>query len=150
VVAKRARQDPDVRHRIEHDGRAPARARQVVTDLLGDPDDVIGDDVRLATSELVTNVVNHTANGGELRVWDPQPDVPLHLEVEDTDTHIPAIPTDPPEAGGRGLAIVQSVAEDWGIEQLPEGKVVWAEFDRNRRTDGGAPDRPPDATTDDS
>ena len=32
------------------------------------PDDPIADDVRLAASGLVTNVVRHTADGGELRV----------------------------------------------------------------------------------
>jgi hypothetical protein len=33
------------------------------------------------------------------------------------------------------LAIVDQVADDWGVEPQSPGKVVWAEFDRNRRAD---------------
>ncbi len=150
MVGKRKGRDPDIRHQIEHDPLAPRRAREIVTELLSDPDDLIADDVRLATSELVANVVSHTVDGGELRVWDPQPDVPLHLEVEDTDTHVPAIPVEPLQHGGRGLAIVQAVAEEWGVEMLPGGKVVWADFDRSQRAGADANDRPTGATTDDS
>jgi hypothetical protein len=28
--------------------------------------------------------------------------------------------------GGRGLLLVQSVAERWGTSALPDGKLVWA------------------------
>jgi anti-sigma regulatory factor (Ser/Thr protein kinase) len=104
--------------------------------LLNVPDDPIADDVRLAASELVTNVVTHTDDGGELRAWDPRPDVPLRLEVEDPDPALPEIPAQTPSIGGRGLSIVDQIADDWGVDQQPPGKVVWAEFDRNRR--GGA------------
>jgi hypothetical protein len=142
VVASRHKgEDPDVRYEIDHDERAALEARRVVHELLPDPDDVIGADVQLAASELVTNVVRHTADGGELRMWDPRPDVPLRVEVEDTDTHIPAVPSQVDGPGGRGLAIVDAVSEDWGVDSRPDGKVVWAEFDRNRHT--------PNATTDD-
>jgi hypothetical protein len=37
--------------------------------LLRDPDDLVAGDVRLAASEMVTNVIVHTAGGGELRAW---------------------------------------------------------------------------------
>jgi len=126
-------EEPDVRFRIHHDQRAAAGARHELDHLLTDPDDPIADDVRLATSELVSNVVRHTDDGGEMRAWDPRPDVPLRLEVEDTDPAVPAIPAEQPGVGGLGLAIVDAVADDWGVDEQPAGKVVWAEFDRERR-----------------
>jgi anti-sigma regulatory factor (Ser/Thr protein kinase) len=125
--------EPDVRYDFGHDREAPREARRTVDRLLTGPEDPIADDVRLATSELVTNVVRHTDDGGELRVWDPRPDVPLRLEVEDPDPDVPAMPAEPPAVGGRGLAIVDAVADEWGIDTDVPGKVVWAEFDRNRR-----------------
>jgi anti-sigma regulatory factor (Ser/Thr protein kinase) len=143
VVASRQKgEDPDVRYEIGHDERAALEARRLVNELLADPDDVIGADVQLATSELVTNVVRHTTDGGELRLWDPQPDVPLRVEVEDTDTTIPALPSQVDGPGGRGLAIVDAVSEDWGVDPLPAGKIVWAEFDRDQRTSNATTDDP--------
>ena len=125
--------EPDLRYDFGHDHRAPAEARREVDRLLPEPDDPIADDVRLTASELVTNVVRHTDDGGEVRAWDPRPAVPLRLEVEDADPSLPEIPAETPAIGGRGLAIVDQVADDWGVEAQPPGKVVWAEFDRNRR-----------------
>lgn len=123
---------PDVRFEFEHDPHAPADARARMEELLSDPGDPIAEDVRLTTSELVTNVVRHTDDGGELRAWDPKPDVPLRIEVEDPGPDVPAIPAKAPAIGGLGLAIVDAVADDWGVEPQSSGKVVWAEFDRNQ------------------
>lgn len=129
-----AREDaPDVRFRFGHDARAGRQVRDHLDSLLVDPDDVIADDVRLAASELVANVVIHTRNGGEMRAWDPRPEVPLRIEVEDGDDTPPAIPDEQQEVGGQGLAIVAAVSDDWGYETLADGKVVWAEFDRDKR-----------------
>jgi anti-sigma regulatory factor (Ser/Thr protein kinase) len=133
IVTGADEHEPDLRYEFGHDRRAAAEARRRIEAMLTDPADPIADDVRLTTSELVTNVVMHTADGGELRAWDPQPDVPLRLEVEDRDPAVPASPAEPPPVGGRGLAIVDAVADDWGIDEQPSGKVVWAEFDRSRR-----------------
>jgi len=124
--------EPDVTLRFDHDYGAPKAARSAIKGLLDDPEDPIGDDVELATSELVTNVVVHTDHGGELRAWDPQPDVPMTIEVEDSDDHVPAPLATPPAVGGRGLHIVEEVADAWGVESLDgTGKIVWAEFDRD-------------------
>ena len=128
--------EPDVRFRFGHDAGAVRRARDSLNPLFLEPDDVIADDVRLATSEMVTNVIVHTDGGGEMRAWDPRPDVPLRVEVEDGDQSAPVIPDKAPAVGGRGIAIVEAVSDDWGYETSPDGKVVWAEFDRNKRRSG--------------
>ncbi len=130
-----------VRHEINHDALAVARARRVLIELLRDWDDLTAADVLLATNELVTNVVRHTENGGELRVWDPGPGTPLRVEVEDADPTIPAVAAQPLGEGGRGLGIVQAVASGWGVDPLPAGKVVWAEFGRTALVDDATPHR---------
>jgi anti-sigma regulatory factor (Ser/Thr protein kinase) len=135
VTSEHDGRDPDVRYQFGHQPRAAADARHEMERLLDGPDDPIADDVRLATSELVTNVVVHTADGGELRAWDPRPDVPLRLEVEDLDPALPVIPDESPTIGGQGLRIVDAAADQWGVDEQPAGKVVWAEFDRSKRDD---------------
>ena len=127
---------PDLHLAIEPDSTAPRQARRALRGLLDDPDDPIAGDVELAASELVSNVVQHSNGGGEMRVWDPKPDVPLRLEVEDHDPTLPAldgaeVPAD--AASGRGLHIVQRVADQWGASATLAGKIIWAEFDRVKR-----------------
>jgi anti-sigma regulatory factor (Ser/Thr protein kinase) len=137
--------DPDVRYEFDHSPRAAAHARDEIDQLLNEPDDPIADDVRLATSELVTNVVEHTSDGGELRAWDPRPDVPLRLEVEDGGPGRPEIPAHKPKVGGLGLSIVDTVSDRWGVDDAAPGKVVWAEFDRHLRAVAAPPaDEPVD------
>jgi anti-sigma regulatory factor (Ser/Thr protein kinase) len=128
--------DPDVRYEFHHSQSAAADARDQLRRMLTDPNDPIADDVRLATSELVSNVVRHTDDGGELRAWDRRPDVPLRIEVEDDDPRTPAIPRERPAVGGLGLVVVDNVADRWGVDEASPGKVVWAEFDRDRRPAG--------------
>src|SRR4051812_2832669 len=72
-----------------HDADAPGRARQLVVDLLDS--DAIAEDVRLVVSELVTNVVQHTAEGGELRLSDLRPTGPMRVEVLDHSSSVTAV-----------------------------------------------------------
>ena len=121
---------PDVEYTFARDLKSVRDARHALEPLLSDPGDPISDDVRLAASELVTNVVVHTDDGGAMRAWDPKPDVPLRLEVEDFDFAPPQVPTPPRPIGGHGLRIVDHVADAWGVTPTSTGKVVWAEFNR--------------------
>ena len=84
------------------------------------------DDVLLATSELVTNVVKHTDDGGELNAW-LEPGGALHVEVHDTDPTLPTL-IEPTDVGGRGLRILEALADEWGTAPTETGKVVWATF----------------------
>lgn len=113
-----------------HDAGAPKKARQALNPLFSDPDDPIADAVNLSASELVANVVTHTADGGAMDAWDPRPDLPLRLEVSDSQPGTLDADGDP-DISGRGLAIVDRLADGWGVDQTRSGKVVWAEFDRN-------------------
>jgi two-component sensor histidine kinase len=91
----------------------------------------------LSASELVTNVIRHTDSGGEMRAWDPKPDAPFRLEVDDNDD-TPLVRRNPDidDPTGRGLRVVDGSADEWGVEQTPTGKTVWAEFDRHTSADG--------------
>jgi anti-sigma regulatory factor (Ser/Thr protein kinase) len=126
------RRPPDVRFEFDHDQHAPRRARAAMAPLVSDPEDPIADDVELIVSELVTNVVRHTLDGGLLEAWDPKPEVPLRLEVSDTDQS-PVSPIEGSEQGGHGLHIVESIADSWGVRSTDRGKTVWAELDRKAR-----------------
>ncbi|SEK80184.1 ATP-binding SpoIIE family protein phosphatase [Streptacidiphilus jiangxiensis] len=92
----------------------------------------VGEDVRdmgvLAVSELVSNSLTHGHPPMRLRLR--RTDRRLTVEVTDADDHLPrrrqALPAD---ESGRGLAIVASIATNWGTRRTPDGgKAVWCEF----------------------
>ena len=96
--------------------------------------DPIADAVRLVATELVANVVQHTATRkGTLRAWNERPDSPFRLEVEDDDPTIPRLTAEvSAEAHGRGLSLVEVMSDGWGIEPTARGgKIVWAEWNRS-------------------
>ena len=123
---------PDVSFNFDHDPSSPRRVRQALEPLLRDDGDPIAPDVKLVASELVSNVVQHTVAGGTVEAWDPKPDVPFRLEVGDRDQGDPESRA-ATDRGGRGLGIVDQLADAWGVQHHPEGKTVWAEFDRTTR-----------------
>jgi hypothetical protein len=53
----------------------------------------------------------------------------LRVEVEDTSSALPRR-LDPGDCGvsGRGLRLVDTLADTWGVEARGSGKVVWSEF----------------------
>jgi hypothetical protein len=82
-------------------------------------------------SELVSNVIRHTDDGGHMDAWD---DDPLRLEVTDTDPTLPVPVLHADERGGYGLGIINELADDWGAAADGNGKTMWAEFQRGSRT----------------
>jgi len=91
----------------------------------------VPEDVRLVAallvSELTTNVVRHAHTHFSLCA-----DVtPLKLRVEVADgTREPPVMKAPSheEIGGRGLLLVSRLADNWGTEPMPDGKLVWFEL----------------------
>jgi hypothetical protein len=128
---RRLRSDPaDVRFAFEHDRAAARKARRVLDQLFLPTDELWAADVRLAASELINNVIEHTNDGGVMRVWQPKNGLPCVLEVADHDRTSPHMvdPPRPPGQGGSGMRIVDALAVRWGIEHRPDSKIVWAEF----------------------
>jgi anti-sigma regulatory factor (Ser/Thr protein kinase) len=92
--------------------------------LAGLPQEVIGD-ILLVITELVDNVVQHTAGGGELRVCCA--DGTVHVEVHDRSRAFPQLQRpDLLRPGGRGLLLIAALAKTWGSRPTTTGKVVWA------------------------
>jgi len=83
----------------------------------------------LVTSELVTNVIRHTQNGGTLElIFAPEQ---LRLEVSDLSHDQPLeLPHGESATHGRGLPIVSTMSSNWGVQESRAGKTIWAIFDR--------------------
>jgi DNA-binding NarL/FixJ family response regulator len=89
------------------------------------------DTVTLLASELVANAVVHA--GSEVDVAVQLTDRVARVEVTDRSSTTPGAPTvaDTDQTSGRGLWMVDSIARDWGVRQLPAGgKTVWFEVAR--------------------
>ena len=105
--------------------RAAGAARAVVRDRLRawDLEDLL-DTVVLLTSELVTNVLVHTASAPALAV--ARTGEGVRVEVSDTSPVPPARRRHSPSATtGRGVKLLEDLADDWGCEVTGDGKVVW-------------------------
>lgn len=86
----------------------------------------VADVAELLSSELVTNAVLHARSGIELEA--ARTSTALRVDVRDVGQGRIQSKTQqaPTEAeGGRGLSIVESLAEDWGVEESASGKSVW-------------------------
>jgi anti-sigma regulatory factor (Ser/Thr protein kinase) len=101
-------------------------ARAFLSRLLngwGLPDSVI-DDASLLTTELLSNAVLHGTGLVNLRV--EVEDGVVSVRVHDDASGQPHVNhADPTSLGGRGLFIVECVADQWGSEADDPGKTVW-------------------------
>jgi anti-sigma regulatory factor (Ser/Thr protein kinase) len=121
-----------MRRTIHRDSRAPAAARQQVSEFLERPDishDVVKD-VVLAASELVTNAVEAGATSVELRVNVTKQDITMSVD-DDTGGWPTLTSPNPYATRGRGLAIVAKTAQTWDVERTDQGKKVTARFATN-------------------
>ncbi|MEU8590835.1 SpoIIE family protein phosphatase [Streptomyces sp. NPDC048664] len=92
-------------------------------------------EIELVADELITNVLMHTEGPAivTLRVLAGH-DRRLRIEVEDSSSALPRR-REAGESGvsGRGLLLVDRLADVWGVEARGGGKVVWCEFMVPRR-----------------
>ncbi|MCW2725087.1 MAG: putative sensor protein [Frankiales bacterium] len=109
----------------------PCARRFAVAALAELPMDVV-DAAALVVTELATNAVLHGSAPYRLVVSsqpDGHPDGRARIEVHDGSRAVPVRPL----AGGdgmtgRGLALVDAVAADWGVVATDDGKYVWVEL----------------------
>jgi anti-sigma regulatory factor (Ser/Thr protein kinase) len=131
-----------VPHRIDS---VPA-ARSFLAKLLKgwDVSDAVIDDASLLTTELLTNAVVHGAGVVDLSI--EVGDGVLHVGVHDDGTERPEVcdvSTD--SVGGRGVWLVQSIAQNWGSESPhgdEPGKTVWFELTTKRPSSNDDSPRP--------
>jgi anti-sigma regulatory factor (Ser/Thr protein kinase) len=118
---------------------APRLARKALRAWLA-RDDLrqIDTEVLLVASELVTNAVLHARTALELSYAADEKNV--EVGVRDHDAR-PLQPLAAPRTklaaesnwpllalGGRGLAIVAAMADEWGVTETQDGKQVWARW----------------------
>ncbi|TLS43034.1 ATP-binding protein [Streptomyces montanus] len=98
------------------------------------PEEVCQDAV-LILSELVTNAIRHTSSSRIHCRVGLTADGSVHLEVHDqaiTPRSLPPRNPGPDDECGRGLLLVQHIAERWGAERssFTGGNAVWAALAR--------------------
>ncbi|MFD6323974.1 ATP-binding protein [Streptomyces sp. NPDC058442] len=119
--------------RIPRHRRHVPTARQQVRKALANwgVTDQLADSVTLSANELVTNAVTHCrVSCAQVEVKLSLHEAQLVLEVSDPDRdRLPrSHDSTPDEEGGRGLALVAALADEWGCRQGPYTKCVWALF----------------------
>jgi anti-sigma regulatory factor (Ser/Thr protein kinase) len=111
------------------DASSAPSARRFAGDLLAAWGlSAVADTARLLLGEVITNAVQHTV--GDVRVGLSFDGERLRVEVTDSSDRPPDLRAAEPEAeSGRGLFIVQTLADRWGHETVePGGKTVWFEL----------------------
>lgn len=116
---------PRAQRRLVPGDEAPTQAREFLraAGCVTHHAEVV-EDAMLLVSELVTNSVLHggppvvvaiECDGGALqvRVRDGSPVLPARRSAAHD------------EEGGRGLALVDTLSSDWGVDPQPDGKHVW-------------------------
>jgi len=109
---------------------APHRARELLDDALRRRGGAgrLRADAQLVLSELVTNAVIHARTPVSVTVSLGADGV--RLAVRDFRPRLPVDDERGPNTGlGLGLRLVGSLAAAWGIEPVPDGKVIWARLD---------------------
>src|SRR4051794_11936505 len=86
------------------------------------------DRARLVVDELCWNVVIHAETPAVVRVTGDEDHVVV--TVGDGAGGTPAVGHADPEAvAGRGLVIVDGIADEWGWHRVDAGKIVWVRLD---------------------
>ncbi|GCE01437.1 SpoIIE family protein phosphatase [Embleya hyalina] len=103
--------------------RARELSRKTLTEWGLDP---LVDITELLVSELVTNALRYGAGPIRLRLLRGRA---LLCEVADAGTTLPRMrEADDTDEGGRGLQLVNQLAERWGSRKSGHGKTVWFEL----------------------
>jgi len=108
----------------------PAEARAVVEAIGSDLPEPVLIDVKLLMTELVANALKHANRGIQAVIIRITRNHFVRVEVLDPGPMFNPDPR-PPGTGigsGRGLFLVDAVANAWGVEPEEAGKKVWFEL----------------------
>lgn len=110
---------------LANEATAPRSARRWLRQHLGDDAGDTAEIAELLLTEVVTNVVVHARTPSTVRL--ELATGRLCLEVRDAS---PVLPERRKRAGaddesGRGIELLDTLAERWGVRRLPMGKIVW-------------------------
>jgi anti-anti-sigma regulatory factor len=132
ALAGLGRPEPELFRRLdlEPEPGAARLARRLVTEACAEWQmDALAGSSCIVLTEMVNNVVAH-AHTAMTVLLSRRADV-LSVAVRDESPTIPRFsgPVAPTSYGGRGLLLIDSVAERWGCLAADGGKVVWALLD---------------------
>ncbi|MFF6991731.1 ATP-binding protein [Streptomyces sp. NPDC010273] len=102
----------------------------------------VTDGAQLCVSELVSNVITHVGAGTPATLAVSMNGSCLRIEVHDPDTRVLPTLVDATSAseGGRGMALVDAVADRWGVLLRPDRKVTWCELETRLTSSSGCVD----------
>lgn len=92
--------------------------------------DVI-DTAQLCVSEMASNVITHVGIGTPTTLAVSMSGTHLRIEVQDPDTRVlpTLIAANSDSEAGRGMALVDALADRWGVQLLADRKVTWCELE---------------------
>lgn len=98
----------------------------------------VADLAELCVTEMVTNVIKHVGYGTPSTLAVSMRGTYVRVEVQDPDTR--ALPTliaaTSGAEAGRGIALVDAVADRWGVQLREDRKVIWCELATGLKTPG--------------
>ena len=111
--------------RFPHTPASVAEARRFVLGALSDVPVESREVIAVMVSELATNALRHAETPFSVRV--EQAPGTVRVEVADGGEGRPAVRSpEPSEPSGRGLRIVESLSDTWGVTAASgAGKTVW-------------------------
>jgi len=91
--------------------------------------DGFGEVTELLATELVSNVVKHVGRPMTVRIMRQQGSI--RVEIDDPGDDVPVLEhPDSRTEHGRGVLVVDALADEWGTKVHPDGgKTVWFELD---------------------
>jgi Histidine kinase-like ATPase domain/STAS domain len=135
--------EPDARQQLglelEPVVGAARRSRELVTEVCARWEQPgLAGPACIVVTELVNNVVAHAQT--PMTVLLALHGDTMTVAVRDHSATVPrlTVPVAPTAYGGRGLLLVDSVAERWGSLRLDDGKVVWAVLQDDPEEPAGA------------
>lgn len=110
------------------DPASVSKARAFVADALSQVSEDVRDRAVLITSELATNAITHAAS--DFSVTAALRSGRIELAVTDTGGGTPQVrDAGPMDPHGRGLLILSSLADRWGVDAQAASTTVWCMLD---------------------
>jgi anti-sigma regulatory factor (Ser/Thr protein kinase) len=113
---------------LPRDSTAPAQGRWHVRGVTSNDREAV--DAELVVTELITNAWKHGAGDLPITLRVEVRDDALHLEVcgESASDPVSSQQTAGSDSGGRGLMMIDGLADSWGYERNGSNLCVWADL----------------------
>jgi two-component sensor histidine kinase len=111
------------------DASSLREGRRFVAETLQDwqVDEAFIEPVLIVANELVANAIVHARSAPLLSLAETGSDLMVRVADNSPREPVPRAAT-MNEAGGRGLLMVEALADQWGFDAHASGKVVWVTF----------------------